>query len=166
MRHRLQSVMVLALLGLGLAGCSSEAADQALLAQRTLVGMPKQTLLSCAGVPARQTTAEGMEYFTYSSESLQPRPSLYGGGWGGGGRHGAWGGGWGAGWGGDDVVNRNCDATFTLKNGVVQQVVYGSATDSPSGRLGQCYAIVQNCLGLVPGQAPLAGATPSGMPAR
>lgn len=166
MRNRLFSVAALTLMGLVLAGCAHEEADQALYAQRALIGMPKQTLLSCAGVPSRQANADGgLEYFTYSSESLQPRPSLngWGGGWGGPHRYGGWGG--GMGWGGDDVVNRNCDATFTLKNGVVQQVVYGSATDSPSGRLGQCYAIVQNCLALIPSQTVPAAGTGS-MPAR
>jgi len=142
---------------LALAGCANPQADQALFAQRAFVGMPKQTLLACAGVPERQAAVDNVEYYTYSSERVVTQhvpagfgPSFYGYyGW-----RRPW---WGFGFEDrlvPDVETRSCEATFTLKDGAVQQVVYGGSTDSPYGRLGQCYTIVQNCLAQVPGGVP------------
>ncbi|WP_119678851.1 hypothetical protein [Indioceanicola profundi] len=139
---------------LGLGACANPQADQALFAQQAFVGMPAETLLSCAGVPDRQANVDNLDYFTYSSERIVSRsvPSMgfspywhpwygwrYSPGWG------AW----------DDrteIESRNCEATFTLKNGTVQQVVYNSSSAGPSARLDQCYQIVENCLALVPQQ--------------
>ncbi|MBB6254742.1 hypothetical protein [Nitrospirillum iridis] len=167
MRYRSLALAAIGLLAV--AGCATNPdADQAAYAQRALIGMPKQTLLSCAGVPTRQTAVDNLEYYTYSSDSLQTRmgPSYWGGFGGGPWHRGYWG---GADWGGStEVSSRNCSATFTLKNGTVQQLVYGSSTDGPAARLAQCYAIVQNCLPLVPhpGPAPTAAATGVGDHAR
>lgn len=143
------------LVGGVLAGCANPAADQAMVAQNALVGMPKQTLLSCAGVPERQAAAGDREFFTYRSNRLISYPA-----WGG------YGGYWGypyGGWGGygSDVTSVDCEATFTLHNGVVERIVYGGSSSGGS-RLGQCYAIVQNCLAQVPSQSP----QPSPVPAR
>jgi len=139
----------LALVGAGLAACANPRADQALFAQQAFVGMPKQTLLSCAGVPERQATVDNLTYYTYTSERITTTPAPAFG-------HGPWWDpwyGWGPGWGGyGDVESRSCQATFTLENDVVRQVVYNSASDGPSGRLGQCYQIVENCLALIPQQ--------------
>ncbi|ALJ37607.1 hypothetical protein D9623_20060 [Azospirillum brasilense] len=147
-------VAVLLTTGL-LGGCANPAADQAMVAQNALIGMPKQTLLSCAGVPERQTTAGDLEFFTYRSNRLYSYPSWggYGGYWGY--PYGAWGGY------GYDVRSVDCDATFTLRNGAVERIVYGGSSSGGS-RLGQCYAIVQNCLSQVPSQSP----QPSMAPAR
>jgi hypothetical protein len=140
-------------LAIGLTGCANPEADQALFAQRAFIGMPKQTLLSCAGVPDREARVDNVEYYTYNSERVTSTPSLSGG-WGGPG----WGPGWRRPWWGfdypyaNDIETRSCKATFTLKDGLVQQVIYGGATENGSGRLGQCYTIVQNCLAIVPGQ--------------
>ncbi|WP_029012124.1 hypothetical protein [Niveispirillum irakense] len=140
---------------MGLAACANPQADQALYAQQAFVGMPKQTLLSCAGVPTRSATVDNVEYFTYTSERIvtTPMPSFsasYGyyrpwspWGWGGGFRDYP------------DTETRDCQATFTLKDGVVQRIVYGGASQGPSSRLGQCYRIVENCLALIPQQGQL-----------
>lgn len=144
---RILSGAVLALPAL-LAGCANPAADQALFAQSALIGMPKDTLLSCAGVPDRQATVDNRDYFTYRSARIVSYPSptlgLYGGGWG---PHYGYGLGWPSY--GSEVASFDCDATFSLRNGVVERVVYGGATGG-AARLGQCYAIVQNCLALIP----------------
>ena len=165
MKYRSSTVLraaAIGALGLGLSACANPQADQALYAQRAFIGMPKQTLLSCAGVPDRQAAVDNAEYYTYSSERIttQQVPGHFGfGGYYGWRR--PWG--WGPGFGGlgfdsvPDIETKSCEATFTLKNGVVQQVVYGGSTDSPSGRLGQCYTIVQNCLALIPSQTQPAG---------
>lgn len=136
------------LLGAGiLGGCANPAADQAMIAQNALIGMPKQTLLSCAGVPERQATAGDREFFTYRSNRLYSYPSWggYGGYWGY--PYGAWGGY------GYDVRSVDCEATFTLRGGVVERIIYGGSS-SGGTRLGQCYAIIQNCLTQIPSQSP------------
>src|SRR3546814_12441034 len=48
-----------------LAACANQQAmERAVAAQSLLVGMPETTLLSCAGVPPRTTTADDAEYLT------------------------------------------------------------------------------------------------------
>lgn len=134
-------------LALALAGCANPQADQAILAQSALVGMPKQTLLSCAGVPDRSAVLDGAEYFTYNRRSASGgggglSPSVGIGGSTGGSGVGL---GVGVGFplfgGGSDP---GCAATFTLRGGVVRQLTYGS------GSAGACYPLVQNCLALAP----------------
>jgi len=145
---------------LGLAACANPRADQALYAQQAFIGMPKQTLLSCAGVPERQANMDNLEYYTYSSERISTRHVPTPGYWG------HWGPrpwspwyGW-SGWGwpatSPEIESQSCEATFTLKNGTVQRVVYGGA-DGGRGRLGQCYTIVENCLALIPQQQSMQG---------
>ncbi len=148
-----------------LAACANPAADQALFAQSALVGMPKSTLLSCAGVPDRQAVVDNREYFTYRSARLVSYPSpavgFYGGGWG---PHFGYGLGWPAY--GAEVASFDCDATFSLRNGSVERVVYGGSSGGAT-RLGQCYAIVQNCLAQVPStQIPSTQAPPPATPPR
>ncbi len=145
----------LGLLSLGLlAACANPAADASLYAQGALIGMPKQTLLSCAGVPDKQAVIDNQEFFTYHSGQITSYPSasfgVAGGRWGWGSGIGY---GYGAGYPGYDVQSTICEATFTLRNGVVERLVYSGA---PGGRstLGQCYYVVQNCLALIPQQTP------------
>lgn len=132
----------LALLGLG--ACANPRADSAQGALNTLVGMPKATLLQCAGVPARTATVDGLEVLTYEATKLQgdrtPRV-LVGGHFG---RHWGWGPDF---WTGPDgTESRSCQATFTVRDGRVAKVVYGSADSEGERRLEQCYAIVENCV--------------------
>lgn len=135
-----------ALLAVG--ACANPQADSAIAARSLLIGMPKQTLLSCAGVPDRQASVDNRDFFTYRQHRLVSTPRFHAGG-------GYWGPGWG--WGGgaplyaDDVRTYDCDATFTLHNGRVEQIIYGGG-----GSLNQCYAIVRNCLALVPPPAGVA----------
>lgn len=153
-----------ALLGMT-AACADPGADAALAAQSALVGMPKGTLMSCAGVPQRETASGSQEFLTYQTGSVTyyapPPPIGY-----------PWGGyPWGApGWrhhGLDydpwdyyppvpgDVVDRRCEATFTLNGGVVERLVYRASSQ------GACAVIVQNCLALVP-QRTISRGTPQG----
>ncbi|MBP2303155.1 hypothetical protein [Azospirillum picis] len=150
-RKRLQP-LILAALGLGaasLAGCANPSADQAMFAQTALIGMPKETLLTCAGVPNRQATVDNREYFTYNSSRIVSYPSPPIGYYGWGPRYYGYGYGWPDY--GYEVTSYDCQATFSLRNGIVERVVYGGASGG-SARLGQCYAIVQNCLALIPQQ--------------
>ena len=137
--------------------CANPAAEQAMYAQSALVGMSKQALLSCAGVPERQASVGNLEYFTYDSRRLVSYP-----GWGGYG--GYWGPryGYGPGWPtyAGDISTVDCEATFTLRNGSVERVVYGGGSRYGSG-LGQCYTIVQNCIAQLPQQTPAPSASPT-----
>lgn len=134
-----------------LTGCANPRVDRALEAQASLVGLPKDALLSCAGVPERTASAEGLEFFTYSSERLVSYPSPGFGYWPLRSRS-AFGYPFGYPFGYSsyyaDIRTYSCEATFTLRNGVVERVVYGGAADGAS-RLSQCYTIVDNCLPLV-----------------
>lgn len=134
-----------------LPACANPRAEQALVARQALVGMPKQTLLSCAGVPERSATLDNIDYFTYTSRRTVAYSSPSVGFWGSRYWHPRWGYGYGLGAPFDayDLRTYACDATFTLRNGIVERVVYGGAVSGDS-RLGQCYAIVENCLALIP----------------
>lgn len=139
---------------LGLAACANPQADRALYAQQAFVGMPKQTLLSCAGVPTRSASTDNIDYYTYTSERLVtvPAPARFSASYGYYRPWSPWYG-WGVGFHDDvETETRDCQATFTLKDGVVQRIVYGGASDGTAGRLNQCYRIVENCLALIPQQ--------------
>ncbi|HYH36749.1 MAG TPA: hypothetical protein VD860_00890, partial [Azospirillum sp.] len=56
-----------------------------------------------------------------------------------------------------------CEATFTLRNGVVERLVYGGAPGG-AGTLGQCYYVVGNCLAQTPRAAPQPGLQPGPRP--
>ena len=132
--HRWWGVMALAV-----GACANPAADQALLARDVMVGMPKSTLLSCAGVPERLLAFDNQEFLTYHSSRIISYPG--------------WGGYWGWPAYAADIVVIDCKATFTLRNGLVEQITYGGGS-SRAGRLGQCYTIVQNCILLAPQHPP------------
>lgn len=136
-------------LGAGLlaASCANPAVEKAAAAQRSLVGLSKQQLLSCAGVPERQATADGYEFYTYTNSRIVSYPggsfgSWYGGPWYPGYRYGWSGWGW-PGYVGDEIRTYSCQATVTLKDGTVERIVYGGPG---GGNASECYAIVQNCL--------------------
>lgn len=133
-----------------LVACANPSADQARYAQTALLGMPEQTLLSCAGAPERSYAAGGREYLTYASRELVARPGFgVGLGFFGGSRH--FGYGIGVPLASDyDVASNYCEATFTVEGGRVTQVNYVGGPYP----LGQCYYIVRNCLALVPQPAP------------
>jgi len=135
------------------AACANPAADNAIHAQSALVGMPKQTLLSCAGVPERQAAVDNLEFYSYRNARIISYP----------GSVGAFGSYWGPGWGygggwpvyAPEVRSTGCEATFTLRNGAVERLLYGGGSS-----LQQCYQLVHNCLALIPQQIPPRPATP------
>ncbi|WP_207458332.1 hypothetical protein [Azospirillum sp. SYSU D00513] len=141
-KRRVVPFLVLGATAVLLAACAGgPAADMAQQARTSLVGMPKQALLSCAGVPDRQAEAGGREFYSY----VQRPTGGYGGpstsiGIGGGSSSGiglGLGFGLPLGGGGDS----GCEATFTLENGVVRQLVY-----APDASLSSCAPIVRNCM--------------------
>lgn len=135
---------VLGLSAVLLAACATgPGAEVAQRAQSELVGMPKDRLLSCAGVPARQASADGREYYTYVANpgGYGPASSV---GIGAGG--GSFGSGVGLGLGFSLPIggstSSGCEATVVLgRGGVVEQVSY------PAGvSLSACAPIVENCV--------------------
>lgn len=142
-------------LGAGVAGCANPRADEAMRARDVLVGMPVETLLSCAGVPARRASVDDSDFFTYVASrtvgGYGPTTSLgFGLGSGGGSAFGL-----GIGvplGGGGDMSIDTCEATFTIRGGIVRQLRYtgvGGASDAA-----QCYSIVENCLAVAPAPPP------------
>ncbi len=122
-------------MALAVGACANPAADQALHARDAMIGMPKKTLLSCAGVPERLLAFDSQEFLTYHSSRI-----IYYPGWGGYWRWPMY---------AADVIVIDCKATFTLRNGLVERITYGGVSGGET-RLGQCYAIVRNCIALAP----------------
>src|SRR3954447_1791188 len=58
-----------------LASCANPDADRAADARQVLVGMPKETLLSCAGVPQRSASIDNSEFLTYTVSSYSGGPT-------------------------------------------------------------------------------------------
>jgi len=129
-----------------LAGCASPEAEQASAATRSLVGMPKEALLACAGVPLRSVRTGDGELLEYERNVVNvtrhlnidesPASRLLRERRGGG---------------GPIFYERSvtearfpysCRATFTLRDGVVRQLDYNSDRD-----MQLCYQIVGSCLG-------------------
>lgn len=136
---------MVALFAIGLAGCANPRSEQAVIARTALIGMPEEVLLSCAGVPDRSRSEGYRDYFTYMSERLYSTPRASFGVFGGSGHFGT---GIGIPY-GMNVHSDMCEATFTLENGIVSDITYNTVPGIGS-RYGQCYYIVQNCLGGAP----------------
>ena len=139
MSTTLNRMMGLVLAG-ALSACASAASERALLAREALIGMPKAQLLSCAGVPDRSRTEASAEYFTYENEQVY--------GYGGGTTVGVFGGSGHVGTGlsvplSTRLQSEYCEATFTLIDGRVAQLVYNS---SRGGRYAECARIIEICL--------------------
>jgi hypothetical protein len=127
-----------------LGACANPQANVAQVAQTSLVGIPKDTLLSCAGVPDRSHLEGPREFFTYDSEQVVSYPTATVG-------IGTFSDNFGFGIGvplaSRDVIRSDyCETTFVIDNGIVSEVNYTSTTGMGSGRYAQCGRIVQNCV--------------------
>ena len=105
---------------LALAGCAYPNA-QHVAAMNALVGKSETDVVKTLGVPSRAIETGGHKYLAYSRSKIETIPGDYGFGPGWGWGWGHWGGGWG-GWGGfpPEIVQRDCETTFDMVNGVVQ----------------------------------------------
>ncbi len=130
-----------------LASCANPGQERATaLAERArtvLVGMPESILLSCAGVPERRAAQDDAVFYTYADPGVPANVAGPGASIGVGGGSGGVGVGVGLGF---PIVGaaggRGVEATFTIRDGVVQRVVYGAGSWLPD-----CAAIVNNCVG-------------------
>jgi hypothetical protein len=111
--------------------CASQRrATVASRAQTELVGMAKKDLLMCAGVPIRQERVDDLEFLTYAGGgdstaavvATSQRTAV------------------------GKTAHRYCEATFVLKEGVVQQVNYQGRTGGLFTKGEQCAFIVENCV--------------------
>jgi hypothetical protein len=135
-------------LALGLTACANPRAEEAVNARTALVGLSREQVLACAGVPARSAVSGDKEFFTYESQSVSSSgPSLstgFGLGLGGFGSRYGTGIGIGVPLGGGDIRRDTCQATFVMHRGVVSALNYSD----PQGNsdLGQCQRIVGPCM--------------------
>lgn len=104
-------VGLLALTGLLLAACAGGPADRsdAVKMADVLKGKTKQDLLTCAGVPHRESTSQGLRVLVYQEEAELVERSVPG-----------------AKSSGARDVPHSCRATITLKNDRVAEVRYES----------------------------------------
>lgn len=130
----MRGLFVLALLASVLAGCAVQRAQTAARGRSELVGMTKGELLSCAGVPARQDRADGLEFLTYTSggdsvgtavaSQTSPSTAVAVG----------------------KSARRYCEATFVLRNEIVERINYQGRTGGLLTQGEQCAFVVENCL--------------------
>lgn len=140
-----------ALLGAGmlaLTACANPAADELNTSSRSLIGMSKTQLVSCAGRPGQSLQSGSGETLTYSIgiPIRGPGPSTSVG-VGGGSRSGV-----GVGVGmtfplGPGFSQSYCEAVFKLTNGAVTDVTYNASSSVRGSGYRVCYEIVGPCLG-------------------
>ena len=129
-----KALPVVLLILVGLSGCAFQRAKMASRAQSELVGMSKKDLLSCAGVPPLQARVDDLEFLTYASGGdsvgtvlsrlTSPSTAVATG----------------------KRARRYCEATFILKDSVVQRVNYQGRTGGWLTKGEQCAFIIENCL--------------------
>jgi hypothetical protein len=123
------------LLGAALAsGCAVQRAEIANRAQSEMIGKSKKDLLGCAGVPLRQERVDDLEFLTFGGggdsvgtavvTSTSPSTAVASG----------------------KSAHRYCEATFVLKDGVIQRVNYQGRTGGLLTKGEQCAFIVENCV--------------------
>ncbi len=102
---------------LALAGCAYPN-PQHVAQVNALVGKSETDLVHALGVPSRTYETGGHKFLAYSWSRLESTPGSPGFGpwWGG---YGYWGGGWGGGF-PPEIIQRDCETTFDLQNGIVQ----------------------------------------------
>lgn len=153
----IRALVVLAPVLAVLAACSTRSAEQAELAQTALIGLPKSTLLSCAGEPHRTRLDADGEYFTYQSERLIGDSNGVFGGNTRAGVSGVFGSGSGAGVGvgigvplGGEIRSTYCEATFLIRDDIVRDVRYRATSGIGAERYRDCAIIVRPCLDAMP----------------
>jgi hypothetical protein len=122
-----------------LTGCANPRSEAAARAGTELIGIPKDMLFSCAGVPDRVEQTGDRERVIYVRNSTLTHVDVDN----------------------DDIViggrrlfrprttvhrqNFQCEATFTLHDGVVEKLDYSEGRD-----LELCGTIVETCVAVVP----------------
>ena len=89
-------------------------------AQAQMIGLTKQEVLYCAGIPERVTQYGGIEYLQYSHWYVRGNDG--------------------------DTDTRNCDVTISLSGGRVSKVDYRGDTGGLLTQGESCYYIVKDCV--------------------
>jgi len=115
-----------------LSGCKYNRVKAAQAAKTELIGMSKNELLSCAGVPDKAASSNGVEFLSYRSggETNYSANTFYG-------------------YNTTTLINsshRFCDITITLKNDKVQRVSYSGKTGGLLTQGEQCAYVLENCV--------------------
>lgn len=120
-----------------LAACAIERAQEAAKAQSTMIGMPKEQVLSCMGPPARFAKTGKTVVWSYNSGNGERDSfgSAYGtGGWG-----------WAGAFGSSFSQSKFCRVDIVMRDGRVTRVNYSGPTGGLLTEGEQCAYAVQNC---------------------
>jgi hypothetical protein len=98
-----------------------------------MVGLPKERVLACMGVPANKMTVGETEVWAYNSGNGQTEGSVFASG----------GNGFASGFG--VTTQRFCNVSIVMTKEVVSQVNYSGPTGGPLTAGEQCAFAVQNC---------------------
>jgi hypothetical protein len=113
----MKKLLLIVLISFLLSGCVFHRAEMASRAKSELIGMSKEDLLICAGVPVKQEKIDNLEFLTYSGSGGDLGGILY-----------------------------SCEATFILKDGIIKKINYQGYTGGPLTKDEQCAFIIENCL--------------------
>ena len=118
------AIAALASLTLMLSGCGPTVFGRSSIAedaQTQMLGLSKQDVLSCAGMPNRTMRSEGVEYLLYSHREQHSD---------------------------DDggTYTRNCEVTIALDRGRVSKVSYRGRTGGWISKDAACYFVVKDCV--------------------
>jgi len=116
-----------------LAGCAVQRAEIARNAQVQMVGLSKERVLACMGVPASQMTVGETEVWAYQSGNGQVEGSVVASG----------GNGFASGFG--VSTRRFCNVNIVMTKGAVSAVNYSGPTGGLLTAGEQCAFAVQNC---------------------
>jgi hypothetical protein len=127
-------VVVSTLAAMLLSGCAIQRAQVAKDAQTQLIGMSKESILACMGVPNNRTSEGATEVWLYQSGNGETEGSAFAtGGRGYAGVFGA-------------SEQRFCTINVVMTNGAVNHVNYSGPTGGLLTACEQCAFAVQNCV--------------------
>jgi hypothetical protein len=130
---KILAVFLISVSILSMSGCKYNRVKVAEKAKIELIGMSKNELLSCAGVPDKAISSNDIEFLSYRSggETSYSANTFYG-------------------YNTTTLINsrtRFCDITITLKNDTVQSVKYSGKTGGLLTKGEQCAYVLENCVG-------------------
>ena len=115
------------------AGCSIQRAEVAQTARVNVIGLPKEKVLACMGIPSNRMTVGDTEVWAYESGNGRTQSSVFASG--------------GNGFASGIAVStrRFCNVNVVMTNGVVSKVNYSGPTGGLLTAGEQCAFAVQNC---------------------
>jgi len=137
--HKVLAVFICALI---VAGCAIMRAKEANEAQVTMVGMSKEQILACMGVPAGKAVEGATEVWSYNSGNGQTV------GFGTSSASVSGGRGYATGYGTSSMVTqqRFCTVNVTMVNGRVDRINYVGPTGGLITQGEQCAFAIENCV--------------------